>query len=105
MVRNAAFSGKIAKDVSRQYALTEQKNSNQKITKIVVKTERVHNRTQKAEWITKTAVTAIETASPDQKTSKTVREIPYHNQNAQLIVEKLEQNSKLHSTTKVVAEA
>ena len=50
-------------------------------------------------------MTAIETASPDQKTSKTVREIPYHDQNAQLIVEKLEQNSKLHSTAKVVAEA
>ena len=107
MVRNAAFSGKIAKDVSRQYALTEQKNSHQKTAKIVVKTEleSPHQKIQKAEWITKTAVTAIETASPDQKTGKTVREIPYHDQNAQLIVEKLEQNSKLHSTAKVVAEA
>ena len=50
-------------------------------------------------------MTSIETASPDQKTAKTVREIPYHDQNAQLIVEKLEQNLKLHSTAKVIAEA
>ena len=47
-------------------------------------------------------MTVIETASPDQKTGKTVREISYHDQKAKLIVEK---NSKLHSTAKVVAEA
>ena len=78
--------------MSRQHALTEQKNFHQKTVKIVVKTEleSPHQKIQKAERITKTAVTAIETVSPDQKTGKTVREIPYHDQNAQLIVEKLE---------------
>ena len=107
------ISGKVAKDVSRQHALTVQKNSmncvmaHQKTAKIVVKTEleSPHQKIQKAEWTAKIAVTVIETASPDQKTEKTVREISYHDQKAQLIVEKLEQNSNLHSTAKVVAEA
>ena len=93
-MRNAAYSGKVAKDVSQQHALTEQKNSHKKTAKTVVKTEleSPHEKIQKAEWIAKTAVTVIETASPDQNTGKTVREIPYHDQKAQLIVERLEQN-------------
>ena len=98
--------------------------ADQKTAKIVVKTEleSPHKKIQKAFWIAKTAVTVIETASPkkaeeihwtekppgklvltDQKTGKTVREISHHYQKAQLIVEKIEQNSKLHSTGKVVA--
>ena len=64
-MRNAAFSGKVAKDVSRQHALTVQKNSrncvmaHQKTAKIVVKTEleSPHQKIQKAEWIAKIAVT------------------------------------------------
>ena len=80
---NAAFSGKVAKDVSRQHALTVQKNSrncvmaHQKTAKIVVEAdvESPHQKIQKAEWMAKIAVTVIETASPDQKTGKTVREI------------------------------
>ena len=88
-MRNAAFSGKVAKDVSRQYALTVQKNSrnckmaHQKTAKIVVKTEleSPHQKIrQKAEWIAKIAVMVIETASPDQKTGKTVGEISYRDQ-------------------------
>ena len=87
-MRNAGFSGKVAKDVSRQHALTVQKNSrncvmaHQKTAKIVVKTEleSPHQKIQKAEWIAKIAVTVIETTSPDQKTGKTVREISYHDQ-------------------------
>ena len=84
-MRNAAFSGKVAKDASRQHALTVQKNSrncvmaHQKTAKVVVKTEleSPHQKIRKAEWIAKIAVTVIETASPDQKTGKTVREISY----------------------------
>ena len=51
IVRNAAFSGKVAKDVSRQHALTKQKNFHQKTAKIVVKTEleSPHQKIQK--WI------------------------------------------------------
>ena len=87
-MRNAAFSAKVAKDVSWQHALTVQKNSrnclmaHQKTAKIVVKTalESPHQKIQKAEWIAKIAVTVTETASPDQKTGKTVRKISYHDQ-------------------------
>ena len=67
-MRNAAFSGKVAKDVSRQHALTVQKNSrncvmaHQKTAKIVVKTEleSPHQKIQKAEWIAKIAVTVTQ---------------------------------------------
>ena len=56
-MRNAAFSGKVTKDVSQQHALTVQKNSrncvmtHQKTAKIVVKTEleSPHQKIQKAE--------------------------------------------------------
>ena len=56
--------------------------AHQKTAKIVVKTEleSPHQKIQKAEWIAKIAVTVIKTASPDQKTGKTVREISYHDQ-------------------------
>ena len=75
-MRNAGFSEKVAKDLSRQHAWTVQTNSsncgmdNQKIAKTVVKTElesphyKIWKVAEKAVWIARTAEKVIETASP-----------------------------------------